>query len=81
MCSSDLASGHGMDAESHDKHVSMANTIADCSVLLCGGMGMGAYESMKQLDIRPVVTDLINIDEAVKAFIDGQIIDHTELLH
>lgn len=75
------AAGHGMDAESHDKHVSMANTIADCSVLLCGGMGMGAYESMKQLDIRPVVTDLINIDEAVKAFIDGQIIDHTELLH
>ena len=73
--------GHGMDAQSHNKHISMANAIADCKVLLCGGMGMGAYESMRQLNIQPVVTDLFDIEEAVKAFIDGEIIDHTELLH
>jgi predicted Fe-Mo cluster-binding NifX family protein len=70
-----------MDAQSHNKHISMANAIADCKVLLCGGMGMGAYESMRQLNIQPVVTDLFDIEEAVKAFIDGEIIDHTELLH
>jgi transcriptional regulator with XRE-family HTH domain/predicted Fe-Mo cluster-binding NifX family protein len=73
--------GHGMDAQSHDKHVSMAQTIADCKALLCGGMGMGAYESMRRLNIQPVVTDLSDIDEAVQAFIDGKLIDHTELLH
>ena len=72
---------HGMDADSHNKHVSMANAIADCNALLCGGMGMGAYESMRQLNIQPVVTDISNIDEAVKAFIDGKLVDHTELLH
>jgi len=73
--------GHGMDSASHDKHVSMAQAISDCKALLCGGMGMGAYESMRQLNIQPVVTDIQDIDDAVQAFIDGKLIDHTELLH
>ena len=75
------AAGHGMDSSSHNKHVSMAEVIADCKALLCGGMGMGAYESMRQLNIQPVVTNLSDIDAAVQAFIDGELIDHTELLH
>ena len=73
--------GHGMDSASHNKHVSMAQAIADCKALLCGGMGMGAYESMRQLNIQPVVTDMSDIDTAVQAFIDGKLIDHTEMLH
>jgi hypothetical protein len=44
-------------------------------------MGLGAYNSMKQFDIKPVVTDLRDIDEAVQAFVDGKLIDHTEFLH
>lgn len=75
------SAGHGMDSTSHDKHVSMAETIADCKALLCGGMGMGAYESMRRLNIQPVVTELSDIDTAVQAFIDGKLVDHTELLH
>lgn len=73
--------GHGMDAASHNKHISLAQAIADCKALLCGGMGMGAYESLRQLNIQPVVTDLGDIDDAVQTFIDGKLIDHTELLH
>ncbi len=73
--------GHGMDSQSHNKHVDMAQAIADCNALLCGGMGMGAYESMRRLNIQPIVTDLRDIEEAVQAFIDGKLVDHTELLH
>lgn len=73
--------GHGMDAASHNKHVRMAEAIADCKALLCGGMGMGAYESIRRLNIQPVVTDLEDIEVAVQAFLDGKLIDHTELLH
>jgi transcriptional regulator with XRE-family HTH domain/predicted Fe-Mo cluster-binding NifX family protein len=73
--------GHGMDSASHNKHASMAETIADCKALLCGGMGMGAYESMRRLNIQPVVTELLDIDTAAQAFIDGKLVDHTELLH
>jgi len=74
-------SGHGRDAGSHGKHVSMAQTISDCTALICGGMGMGAYESMRQLNIQPLVTEEREIDKAVQDFIDGKLIDHTELLH
>lgn len=75
------AENHGRDNASHNKHVSMAETIADCQALICGGMGMGAYESMRRLKIQPLVTDLSDVEEAVQAFIDGKLIDHTELLH
>ena len=73
--------GHGMDADSHTKHVSMAEVISDCTAVLCGGMGMGAYQSMRSLNIQPVVTDITDIDTAVQAYIDGKLVDHTELLH
>jgi len=72
---------HGFDAGSHDKHTSMAQAIADCEAIICGGMGAGAYESMRQLNIQPVVTDIRGIDEAVQAYVDKKLIDHTELLH
>ena len=73
--------GHGMDASSHNKHLSMAEVISDCAALLCGGMGIGAYQSMRSLNIQPVVTDITDIDTAVQAYIDGKLVDHTELLH
>ncbi len=72
---------HGFDESSHNKHVSMADAIKDCKILLARGMGAGAYQSMLQLNIKPIVTEIRNIDDAVKAVIDGTIIDHTEKLH
>jgi predicted Fe-Mo cluster-binding NifX family protein len=73
--------GHGLDPASHDRHSQMANTISDCQVLICGGMGMGAYESMRRLNIQPIVTVHRDIETAVQEFIAGKIEDHTEKLH
>ena len=72
---------HGLDDASHNKHSQMANAIADCQAVICGGMGMGAYESMRRLNIQPIVTDLQTIDQAVQSFIAGSLVDHTEKLH
>jgi predicted Fe-Mo cluster-binding NifX family protein len=72
---------HGMDPISHDRHLQMAEAIADCEALLCRGMGIGAYESMKARGIRPVVTDIAIIDEAVMAYVQGNIVDQVERLH
>ncbi len=72
---------HGMGPAAHDRHSLMAQTIADCQVLLCGGMGRGAYESMRALGIRPIVTDILSIDEAVRACLDGTIVDQVDRLH
>ncbi len=72
---------HGFDESSHGKHAQMAGSISDCQAVICGGMGMGAYESMRRLNIQPLVTDLSDIDQAIQAYIDGKLVDHTELLH
>jgi len=72
---------HGMDSASHNKHLQMAEAIADCEALLCRGMGMGAYQSMQARGIRPVVTDIAVIDEAVMAYVEGNIVDRVERLH
>jgi len=75
------SAGHGLDEASHNRHAQMADSISDCQVLLCGGMGMGAYVSMQQLNIRPLVTDLQDIETAIAAYINGTLVDHTEKLH
>ena len=72
---------HGMDAASHDKHLQMAESISDCEALLCGGMGMGAYQSMLARGIKPVVTAIRNIDQAVIAFVERKIEDQIGRLH
>ena len=72
---------HGLDAASHNKHLQMSDVIADCEALLCRGMGMGAYQSMQTRGIRPVVTDIAAIDEAVMAYIEGSIVDQVDRLH
>jgi predicted Fe-Mo cluster-binding NifX family protein len=72
---------HGFSPEEQNRHARMAQAIKDCEVLLCRGMGMGAYESMKAFGIQPIVTDIESIDEAVKAYIGGRIVDHVDRLH
>jgi len=79
----DLAPGehHGYDAGSRVRHNSMAETISGCEVLLAGGMGWGAYESMKSYNIEPIVTDVKDIDEAVQLYLDGKLSNLMERLH
>jgi len=72
---------HGMGASSHNKHVQMSQAISDCEALLCGGMGMGAYQSMMALNIKPVVTEFDDIEQAVMAYVEGEIVDRTDWLH
>jgi predicted Fe-Mo cluster-binding NifX family protein len=71
---------HGYDPGSQAKHRSMADSIADCEVLIAGGMGMGAYESFKGYGIRPIVTDVDGIREAVGRYLDGNLPDLRERL-
>jgi predicted Fe-Mo cluster-binding NifX family protein len=73
--------GHGFNLAAQDRHAMMATVIKDCQVLLVRGMGAGAYESMRQAGIQPIVTDISIIDEAVQAYINGTLVDHTEKLH
>ncbi len=72
---------HGYDADSQRKHASMAEPIKDCQVLIAGGMGMGAYDSMKSYNIEPLVTDISSIANAVKLFTEGNLPNLMDRLH
>jgi predicted Fe-Mo cluster-binding NifX family protein len=72
---------HGCDAGSEPKHRLMAETIADCDVVIAGGMGWGAYESLRASGIRPIVTDLTDIRQAVLRLLAGDLPDLTDRLH
>ncbi len=73
--------GHGFSPAEQDRHFRMADAIRDCQFLLARGMGAGAYSSMEQLGIRPVITDIASIDEAALQAAQGVIVDHKESLH
>ncbi len=72
---------HGFDPASQDRHTQMTAPIRDCEAMLCRGMGTGAYESLRSANIRPILTDIADVDKAVAAYMDGSIVDHTERLH
>ncbi len=72
---------HGMDTQSHNRHERMAHAISDCEAILSRGMGAGAYQSLVQIGVKPLITDIAPIDEAVLAYASGTIVDHTERLH
>ena len=73
--------GHGFAPAEQDRHIRMAEAIRDCQILLVCGMGSGAYYSMEQIGIRPIVTDITSIDEAALQAAQGTIVDHSEKLH
>lgn len=73
--------GHGHGKHSAEKHRRMFEAIPDCQILLARGMGQGAYRGLEQMGIRPILTDIKEIDAAAQAVIDGSIQDHPERLH
>jgi len=77
----DHTQGSGMDKASHSKHNLMAKAISDCDVLICGGMGRGAYISMQSFDITPLVTDYKDIEKALQVYLAGDLKDQTDKLH
>jgi len=72
---------HGYDAASQSKHQTMAEAIADCQVLIAGGMGWGAFESLRAYGIEPVVTDVRDIREAALRYAQGNLPNLMERLH
>jgi len=75
------ARGHGYGSHAEDKHQRMFANIQDCEIVIGRGMGRGAYQGMLQAGLKPIVTDIAEIEAAAQAVLDGSIIDHPEALH
>jgi predicted Fe-Mo cluster-binding NifX family protein len=72
---------HGQGPLAGRRHARMLEPIKDCQVLLARGMGQGAHDNLMQAGIKPVLTEIQEIESAIKAFIDGQLTNHPERLH
>ncbi len=81
------AHGHGGHDEHHhaaggDSHArGMAEVIADCQVLLARGMGQPAFAALQAAGIQPILTDVETIDDAVQAYLRGELKHHAERVH
>ena len=76
-----ISGPHGFDPASRNRHAQMLGTIQDCQAVLAGGMGLGMQRNLEEVGIRPLLTDLQDIQEAVQAFIDGRLTQRPELAH
>ncbi len=72
---------HGFDAAAQLSHAGMAANIKDAKVVIAGGMGRGAYESLKGFGIEPHLTDVEDIDEAVRLYLEGKLPNLMERAH
>jgi predicted Fe-Mo cluster-binding NifX family protein len=68
----------GQESSSYDKHRWMALNILDCSVLLAGGMGREAYEGVHSRGIEVVITEVENIEQAVRFYLYGKGVNFNE---
>ena len=75
------SAGDHAGPDAHDRHLAMIGPIADCTWVVAGGMGRGAYAHIAAAGLRPVVTTLESIQQAAVACAAGRIVDHVELLH
>ena len=50
------------------------------SVVLCGGIGPGAVQTLHSLDIPPIAGVSGEADQAVQDFVDGKLAENTEAL-
>jgi predicted Fe-Mo cluster-binding NifX family protein len=64
-----------------DNHHTAATLIADCEAVLSRGMGRGMHANLKQAGVRPVLTTIVSVDEALAAYLAGTLQEHPELAH
>jgi predicted Fe-Mo cluster-binding NifX family protein len=72
---------HGFDDVSRRKHEAMISPITDCQIVVTRGMGAGAYQHLAEAKITPIVTTLTHIDDAIREYVGGKLVNHTERLH
>jgi predicted Fe-Mo cluster-binding NifX family protein len=76
---------HGQtEHHSHDDgniHTQMASPLADCTVVLAGGMGAGAYQSLRAHGVQPAFVSSTTAEDAVADFLAGRIVEHRLCQH
>jgi len=72
---------HGNHQEYGHNHADMFTCIADCQVLVVGGMGTPAHESALAHGLKVVPTDPRDISAVIQAYLDGTLQENPRLIH
>lgn len=75
---------HGSQEHQHagDSHAGdMAAVIADCEVVLARGMGEPAFRRLQAAGIQPLLIQEQSIDEAVQAYLRGELKHDPKRIH
>jgi predicted Fe-Mo cluster-binding NifX family protein len=72
---------YGHSPIEQDRHSHMINAIPDCQIVIAGGMGRGAYNSLVFAGLQPFLTDEIEIEEAIKKYLQGTLVEKPEQIH
>ncbi len=72
---------HGMGPGAGARRKEMTDVISDCTVVVSRGLGRPMYEGLQAANIRPIVTDMPNIDEALQMFVEGTLTNIQERIH
>ncbi len=66
--------GHVHENQKHShSHKSVVHGLADCKVVISGGMGMGAINSLSSSDMEIIITDEKQSWEAVSKYANGKL--------
>jgi predicted Fe-Mo cluster-binding NifX family protein len=74
------AGEHGDRGVGHD-HVGMVSPIADCTVIVAGGMGQGAFLSLRAQGIEPAFVRATSVDDAVADYLAGRTVNYSLCVH
>ncbi|HEX9795649.1 MAG TPA: NifB/NifX family molybdenum-iron cluster-binding protein [Anaerolineales bacterium] len=72
---------HHNGGQHHGRHQRMVEPIADCQLLVAGGMGMGAHGHLTAAGIQPLLTDHKFVEDALEAHLAGTLENRPERLH
>lgn len=70
---------HAVGGDTHAQ--GMAQVISDCQVLLARGMGQPAFQALQAAGIEPILTEKQAIDDAVQAYLRGELTHRTDRIH
>ena len=72
---------HHRGPEAARMHGNMLSNVSDCEALIARGMGTPMYEAIVAAGITPFLTMEALADEAVEAYLKGQLDDNVQRLH
>lgn len=71
--------GHGREADA--KHLAMTTPVADCTAVIAGGMGGGAFAAIREAGLEAVITDEPNARSAALRYASGDLPNLVDRLH